>query len=301
MIKSVTVTNYLDQSITLELTRPELSGFIITNIDGLGPVNATINTTELATTDGALFNSARISTRNIVLSVRYLGTLIEDVRQLSYKYFPVKKKVNLVIETDNRSLSIDGYVESNEPNIFSKEESADISIVCAFPYFNAANHVQTTIFSGVEPQFEFPFSNESLTEPLLNMGEIITLEYNNIEYDGDVETGMTISIHATGTVTGLSIYNVDTRESMKIDTDKLEALTGDVIIASDDIIICTEKGNKSVTLIRDGESINILNCLDKGSVWFQLSKGDNIIGYTAETGTSNLQFKIENKVLYEGI
>lgn len=301
MIKSVTVTNHLDQSLTMELTRPELSGFIITKIDGLGPVNATINTTDMATTDGALYNSARVSTRNIVLSVRYLGTLIEDIRQLSYKYFPVKKKVNLVIETDNRSLSIDGYVESNEPDIFSQEESADISIVCAFPYFNAANHVQTTVFSGVEPQFEFPFSNESLTQPMLNMGEILTLEYNTVQYTGDVETGMTISIHATGTVTGLSIYNVDTRETMKIDTDKLEALTGDVIIARDDIIICTEKGNKSVTLIRDGESINILNCLDKGSNWFQLSKGDNVFGYTAESGTSNLQFKIENKVLYEGV
>ena len=136
MIKSVTVTNYLNQSITLELTRPELSGFIITSIDGLGPVNATINTTDIATTDGALFNSARVSTRNIVLSVRYLGTVIEDIRQLSYKYFPVKKKVNLVIETDNRSLEIEGYVESNEPDIFSKEESAAISIVCAFPFFN---------------------------------------------------------------------------------------------------------------------------------------------------------------------
>lgn len=301
MIKSVTVTNYLNQSITLELTRPELSGFIITSIDGLGPVNATINTTDMATTDGALFNSARVSTRNIVLSVRYLGTFIEDVRQLSYKYFPVKKKVNLVIETDNRSLEIEGYVESNEPDIFSKEESAAISIVCAFPFFNSANYVQTTMFSGIEAEFEFPFSNESLTDPLLNMGEILNLQYNTVNYLGDVEVGMTITIHAVGPASNLSIYNTDTNEVMTIDTSKLKALTGNEIIASDDIIICTEKGKKSVTLIREGKSINILNCIDKNSSWFQLYKGDNVFAYSAESGTTNLQFKIENKVLYEGV
>lgn len=301
MIKSVTVTNYLNQSITLELTRPELSGFIITSIDGLGPVNATINTTDIATTDGALFNSARVSTRNIVLSVRYLGTVIEDIRQLSYKYFPVKKKVNLVIETDNRSLEIEGYVESNEPDIFSKEESAAISIVCAFPFFNDSKHSQTTVFSGLEPKFEFPFSNESLTDNLIIMGELINLQYNNINYTGDIEVGMTIYIHALGPVSNLTIFKTNTREFLKINTDKLKKLTGEEIISSDDIIINTEKGNKYITLIRNGENINILNCIDKGSTWFQLSKGDNTIAYTADEGTTNLQFKINNKILYEGV
>jgi hypothetical protein len=88
---------------------------------------------------------------------------------------------------------------------------------------------------------------------------------------------------------------------MKINTDKLLALTGSVIIAGDDIIISTVKGNKYITLLRDGVYINILNCLDKNVDWLQLSKGDNVFAFTAETGNAVLQFRIENQTVYEGV
>ena len=60
MIKSVTITNHLDESIKLDLFNPEESGFIIKNIEGLGPVKANINFKELATNDGSIDNSTRL-------------------------------------------------------------------------------------------------------------------------------------------------------------------------------------------------------------------------------------------------
>lgn len=304
MIKSITVTNYLGDTLKMELSRPQLSGFIITAITGLGPGKSNINTTEISTNDGSLYNSSRVPNRNIVISLRYLGNdSIEDVRQMSYKYFPIKKKLRLLIETDNRLAEIDGYVESNEPEIFSKEEGADISIICPYPFFYSADGdgMQTTVFSGVEPLFEFPFSNESLSDPLLEMGEIHNRTDNVVIYNGDVETGIIITIHAMGEASGITIYNTLTRETMEIDTDKIATLTGSGIIAGDDIIISTVKGDKYAKLIRAGDEINILNCMDKNTDWFQLSKGDNVFVYTAETGTTNLQFKIENRLVYEGV
>ena len=88
---------------------------------------------------------------------------------------------------------------------------------------------------------------------------------------------------------------------MTIDTVKLEKLTGRGLIAGDDIIINTLKGEKSITLVRSGVSYNILNCLDKNTDWFTLVKGDNIFAFTADSGVTNLQFRIENKVIYEGV
>ena len=88
---------------------------------------------------------------------------------------------------------------------------------------------------------------------------------------------------------------------MKINTAKLETLTGKGLSAGDDIVISTYKGSKSITLIRNGVFYNILNCLDKNAVWFTLAKGDNIFTFSAETGITNLQFSIENKIVYEGI
>lgn len=307
MIKSFTITNYLGDSMKLELGRPEQSGFLIKSVSGLGPSKANINTMEVSTNDGSLFNSARLSQRNIVFELIFVETIkretIEDIRQKSYKYFPLKKNLDLYIETDNRIVKTTGYVESNEPNIFSSQEGTHISIICPDPYLYSAGEDgnTTTVFYGIESVFEFPFSNESLTEPLIVFGTIQNKTENVITYRGDSEIGITIRIHAIGEVSNVVIYNIGTRERMGIDTAKLETLTGSGIVASDDIIIITSKGDKSITLIRGGKSTNILNCLDKGTDWFSLAKGDNIFAFTAETGVTNLQFRIENKVIYEGV
>lgn len=304
MIHSITVTNYLGDSIVLELARPEQSGFIVKSVEGLGPAKGNVNTVEVSTNDGGVFNSARLSIRNPVLDLVFLETnteTIEDIRHKSYKYFPVKKKVKLLIETDNRVSEIEGYVEHNEPAIFSNQEGCQISIICPYPYFYSAGESNITIFSGIEPLFEFPFENESLVTDLLEMGEVQNSAEQVITYNGDAEIGVTIIIYAVGDASNVTIYNAGTREVMRIDTDKLAALTGDGIVAGDEITIKTTKGDKSITLLRDGVTTNILNCLDKNADWFQLVKGDNVFVYTAETGNSNLQFRIENRVIYEGV
>lgn len=307
MIYSFAVTNYLGDRIKLELGKPEVSGFLIKSVTGLGPAKANVNTTEVSTNDGSLFNSARLSQRNIVFDIVFVNTVygetIEDIRQKSYKYFPLKKSVEIIIETDNRYVKTTGYVESNEPNIFSSQEGTQISIICPDPYFYSAGEDgnNVTNFYSIDPMFEFPFSNESLEEPLLVFGEIQIKTEGVITYHGDSEIGVMIYIHAIGPATDISIYNTETREVMKINTTKISSLTGKGIVASDDIVINTAKGEKSITLIREGVSYNILNCLDKNTDWFTLAKGDNIFAFTAESGVTNLQFRIENKVIYEGV
>lgn len=304
MIKSITVTNYLGDSIKMELARPEKSGFAITSVTGIGPGKADINMTELATNDGANFNSARLRSRNIMLSIKYLWTdSIEEARHRSYKYFPIKKKVKLLFETDTRSAEIEGYVESNDPSIFSKAGGTDISIVCPDPFFYSAglDGIKSTIFSGIEAAFEFPFANESLLVPMLEFSVMQVTTFKSVIYDGDADVGVTISIHANGPASGIRIYNTGTREQMGIDDNRIKALTGTGLSSGDEIVICTVKGKKSVTLIRDGARINILNCISRNADWFQISKGDNVFAYTAETGADLLQFTITNQVVYEGV
>lgn len=307
MIYSFTITNYLGDTIKLTLREPALSGFLIKSVTGLGPVKANINTTEVATNDGSKFNSARLTQRNIVFQMVFVDTVygesIEDIRQKSYKYFPTKKNVDIIIETDNRYVKTTGYVESNEPNIFSSQEGAQISIICPDPYFYTAgdNGDIVTEFYSIAPMFEFPFSNESLTDPMIVFSEIQSRAAGVITYYGDTEIGIVIRIHALGEATNIAIYNTDTREVMRIDTDKIKKITGKGLTVSDDIIINTAKGNKSITLLREGVSYNILNCLGKNPDWFTLTKGDNVFAFTAETGITNLQFRVENKIIYEGV
>lgn len=305
MIKSVTITNYLGESVKIVLGDgdPE-HGMIIRNITGLGPPKANVSMTELATMDGSLFNSARVEKRNIVIQMLFsFAPTIEDSRQRTYRYFPIKRPLTFLIETDNRIVETVGVIELNEPDIFSKDESNQISLVCDDPYFYSAgeNGRQITVFFGIEPLFEFIFSNESLTEPLLEFGSIENETEKTVYYEGDSEIGVTITIHAIGEAGNITIYNTGTREVMKIDVGKIESMTGSGLIEGDDIIITTMRGNKTINLLRNGHYTNILNALDKESDWFTLTKGENIFAYTADFGWENLQFKIENRVIYEGV
>lgn len=314
MIKSFKVTNYVGDSITLELTRPDKTGFIVKSVDGLGPVKATVNMTQIATNDGARFNSARLDKRNIVFDLEFMELpvrkdengdvlpyeTIEDIRHKSYKFFPLKKKIKLVVETDKRIVETEGYVESNEPDIFSNKEGCRISILCPDSFFYSLGSTET-VFSGLKPMLEFPFGNESTTEPLIEMSRIETKQEHYVYYEGDVEVGVTILVHAVGEASNLNIYNATTEEHMRIDTEKLAQITGSGIIPGDTIIIETRKGCKKIRLLREGKEINILNCLDKGTKWFTLVKGDNVFVYTTDEGGSNLQFSVTNKVVYEGV
>lgn len=301
MIKTITVTNYLNESIVLELGAPEKSGLLIKSITGLGPVKADINMTNIASSDGSLYNSSRATYRNITMKLGLMfAPTIEDSRLKTYKYFPIKKKIKLTIETDNRICECYGYVESNEPDIFSKSETVNISIICPDPYFYSVNK-ELVIFYGVEKAFEFPFSNESLTDDLIEFGHVVTNTRQNIYYTGDAEVGITIIIHAIGKVTNLTIWNVSTRESMHINDDKLITITGSGIDTADDIIITTLKNSKSIQLFRNGIYTNILNCFDRNTDWFKISKGDNIFAFTSDYGNSNMEMRIEYQNAYEGV
>lgn len=302
MIKSIIVTNHNGESLKLDLFHPEESGLIVKSISGLGPPKANINSTDLATADGAIYSSARASTRNIVFNLQFMfAPTIEDVRQKTYKYFPLKKKITIEVETDNRSLSTEGYVESNEPNIFSQEESTQISIVCVDPFFRDARP-SLVQFASVLPNFEFPFSNESLTDDLIEFGKIGLDTRSTLVYTGDVDTGILITIHAMGSVSGiLNIYNIETYENIKIDLSKIKALTGSDYRSGDDIIISTVSGDKYVQVLHNGKYYNAIGIIDKLANWFQLTVGENIFNFTVTNGVENLSITFEYRNAYGGI
>lgn len=293
MVRCITATNYLGQSIRLELNKPEESGLIVQSVDGLGPVKANVNTTQWAMGDGGCFNSARVGERNIVLSLAMLfAPTVEDARLLTYQYFPVRKRIRLMVETDRRTAEIDGYVESNEPDIFSKNEAAQISIICPDPYFYDGGGYTETVFSKVEPLFEFPFSS-GLTEPSwLEMSRLKEQCSGEADYRGDVETGMLLTIHAWAAAKNIAVFNPDTRETMRIDT---------TLSPGDEFEVSTIKGTRYARLLRNGEYHNAIGCLNRDSDWFQLSPGKNTFVYSAEEGEDGLELRLKYRSAYGGV
>lgn len=301
MIKKVTVVNPKNESLIMELSNPTPSGIIIERISGLGPPKADISSFNLASIDGSIFTNSRMTERNIVMDlIMMYHPTIEDSRHKIYRYFPIKKQIKLIIETDNYTRECSGYIESNNPDIFSDRESTQISIICTDPYFYTAGEAKT-VFSGVMPRFEFPFSNESLTNSLIEFGEILLDTRATFNYDGDADTGIKINIHCMGAPGNIALYNVDTKESIKIDVEKITRITGQLVGAGDDIIISTVKKNKYVRLLRQGKETNIISCINKDADWFQLSKGPNTFTFTADSGENNLIVTFSYRTAYGGI
>lgn len=296
MIKSITALNYVGNSLVIDLGDPSTSGLLVTKITGLNPPKANINTTKFATNDGSEYNSANVAERNIVFTFRLIGTpSVEETRVNLYKHFPIKKLVTLTFETDTKNLGeiddkrvvIQGYVESNEVDIFSNKVTATVSIVCTNPYFESISEIITS-FSNVKPLFEFPFDDTDRLE----FSELLTDAIRTYYYDGEVETGFIMNIHATDYVSNITLYRMITGESMRINIT-LEPF--------DDIIISTVQNHKYVRLLRHGTYTNILNRINRDADWFLLQKGINSFGYTAESGGENLVISIQNKIVYEGI
>lgn len=310
MIKSVTAVNFKGESIKMDLFHPESSGFIIIKIDGIGPGKATVTKNDSKVYDGGTITSARLPSRNIKMEIQFLWVnSIEDVRHKSYKYFPLKKPIKLIFETDTRTVEIEGVVESNEPDIFSSEESTNISIICPDPYFYASgeNARSKTEFSGINAMFEIPsnvgYSNESLTEALTEISTLYIQSERGIMNYGEVDIGVVISIKPLAIVKGiLTISNVTLGQNMSFDLNKIKTITEQDFHLGDELVINTLRGKKSVTLVREGKNYNALSCIDTRTDWIYLTSGENTFTYYLDgEGIEDLQFSVTNSILYEGV
>lgn len=183
MIKTVTVTNYLGESLTLELSNPFDIGINVRSIEGIGPPKGNVNYTEIASGDGGQFNSARASIRNITMQLGLMPVpTVEESRHRVYKYFPLDQQVTLRFETDKRLCEITGWVEECEPDIFSDDETIDVSIVCPDPYFYSVDSQLGTVnFSGVVDEFEFPFENSPDNESQIAVMAMAAAKQNAVE------------------------------------------------------------------------------------------------------------------------
>lgn len=189
MLTKITATNI--HALTLELPFESdliaLNPFQVRNVSGLGPVKATISTLPFGSVDGESYIGSSVGKRNIILTIglnpNWIDQSIETLRALLYQYFMSKVFVNLQFFTTHLpTVEISGYVESFEPNIFSKDPEIQISIICPDPDFVA---IASTVVTG--------FVNDNI------LGGPVFGPYDH-DYIGSVPTGFTVKTEATGAV-----------------------------------------------------------------------------------------------------
>lgn len=297
MIKSIEIINGRNEHTVLVLKNPKASGLFITKVEGLDAPKGTINMVQRSRLNGSKYKGSRANARNIVFYVNYFRNnlnkdAIEGIRHQVYRMCPIGEDVDIIVTTDQREVFFNGYVETNEANIFSQQEGSQISILCEEAYGRGETDYENT-FVGVDPIFEFPFSNESLTDPLIEFGDVYTLTSKMFDYTGEVRTGFKTTVYFRENVTGFTLSNLTTKQSMKVNGS---FTSGDVLV------IDTEQGKKSVTLNGTNDIGNFYT--NSSNDWVELSSGDNYL--TIRDGSGEDVFvdtvvDIESPMLYQGV
>lgn len=174
---------------TYELTH-QPDKFIVSEVDGLGyPVN-NINISPAVNVDGGRYNSAHLNTRNIVVTVHFVGYNIETRRHELYKMLPAKSKVKVMYKCKERHVYTEGYVENIDVPIFVKHEIAQISIICPDAYWHD--------FGTIVGQTSYSLAMFKFPEGFPEQGETISVRYDNpvcrMQNRGDAAVGFTCKL-----------------------------------------------------------------------------------------------------------
>jgi len=225
-------------------------GIVIDEIEGLGPVKATLVSSSFANEDGAQFHSSRREPRNIKfkfsLEPDYINMSVEDVRDRLYSFFMPESTIQLrFFKHTGFFADIEGVVESADPEIFTDEPEMNISVMCYKPDFvvPAATPITGLTTSGVE--------------------------LRSVQYDGTVDTGIAFELRPDRPVSAFTIYHNPPDGTLRQMDFSLPMVAGDKLSVS------TVRGAKSVMHKRAGVERSVLYALSPQSPWLELVHGEN--------------------------
>ena len=279
MIESIEFLTYRQQRVVLPLRDPWGIGVAVKSVDGLSATKASINTTELALTDVAIFNGARAGMRNLKIKLAPLPMPdIETSRQRIYSWFQLKQLMTVYINTDKHRVKTEGYVEAVEADIFSKEQEINISILCPDAYWHDAD---TSIDKNLEwsreiPSFEFDFMDQP--SPSLEFSKDRGLLSATIDYEGDVETGFTmVFTFRPGAKLPITVTETFSGDQFKLTGAFLDKTyyKVDPIVGGDIVTVNSRTGRKSIIRNRGGRKDKFIAALDRNSDWLKLRPGVN--------------------------
>jgi hypothetical protein len=245
----VEVTNRRGNILTLAILEDE-NPYQIADIDGLDPVQAVLTSSSYAGTDGEAFQFAKRGARNIKIKLDLEPDFMDDtyttLRQGLYPFFMPKSEINLRFYSDTGLyVDIKGIVEECSSPLFDQDPNVDISIMCYDPDFVDPRMVTV---NGV---------TTSGTTPIV------------LNYPGNIETGVVVTLNLNRSLSGFTIYNVDEGGNI------LQLDFSGTLLDDDILVVSSLKGNKGITLTRAGVPSSYLYGRSAQSKWIELGEGLN--------------------------
>lgn len=267
-----------------------MTPFLLVDVEGAYYISNTVTISENTMSDGGSYQGSIAKVRNIVLTIRDIENHVYN-RNLLTALFKSGETGTLVFQEDDQERQIDYYVESVNSTGEYGSRTYTISLLCPDPFFYAMEDV-TVYMSAWIPNFEFIHEFTSSGEEFgYRSSERLQMIENKNASD---HIGMTIKITANGNVTNPSVVRVESNESITVGTETKPFN----MIAGDVLTITTSDNDKHVYFTRDGATTEVNQYLTEDSVFIQLMRGMNDIGYDAYSGVNSMVVEVTYRLKY---
>ena len=267
---------------------------------GLNPVPSQLQLKPLVGLDGQRYQGQKLSTRNIVLTLRINGDA-EANREELYYMFPQKDWVRFTFITDYKEVYIEGYVETVECALFTNSETMQVSILCPDPLFREykKEHVPLAYF---EYGFEFPLAIEPRIDnpdygsdaiPISGTTQVQTAIINNTT---QLDIPLEIQIQCTESGFNPTITN----NPHLRDSESIGFALPNAMSVGDEIYINTDPANLQCTYrTANNVETNIMKYLTANSSFIELRPGFNEMSYASANGNGSITITFQKR--YRGV
>ena len=294
MINKIEYEN--ERGLSIELNRD--GPLFLSSVEGFDGLSADVVGFKSAYQDGISIHKTILKDRVLTLNC-YLLIETEEQRHLLkrklYNAFNPKIKGHMKIYTDANQLRgasnlrvIQAPIFDNNYETLNTLVSFQIQLAMPLPYFEDINENRVDFGNDIGNFFFDLEIEEEGKELSIKNNSIVT----NIANMGDAESPIKVVFRAKTEIKNPSIFNVYTKEFIKINKTMQEG---------EEITVTTHKGNKRVESYLNGVTTNIFNNLDLMSTFIWLDVGDNVIRYDAETMIEQLEVYIFYTNYYLGV
>lgn len=233
---------------------------------------------------GEYLTNSTLGSRDISLTGYILADSAENMRikkRELYKLLNPLDRFVLVYNNFKLDCVAESTIKFSSKTIENNDSIAKfiISAYCPNPCFVPVHETRVNLAMW-KGNFHFPLAIPSTG---IIMGQRTPSTIVNVNNNGDISTGIILEFIAKGEVVNPSLFNVNTRQFIKLNK---------TMAAGEIIKVNTNYGEKSVVSIYGGTTENALMYWDLDSTFLQLDVGDNILRYDAETNLNNLEINV---------
>lgn len=258
----ITYINPRGDSVELSHRAP----FFLNKIEGLGDVEANIQSQKAPKQDGSTHINAVLNERFISIELAILQDYHANKQFLSRVFNPKLGEGLLIYENKGIKREIKAvseHVPTFPDNRANPHKMAMINLVCPNPFWLTEEEVEQLVVweGGLEFPLQLPtfFSQQSANKAKILLNE------------GDAETPISITFEGPAT-SPITVENKTTGEHITVKQD---------LLAGEKLEINTAFGQKRVVkVLADGTTQNAFHYITLDSAFFQLIQGNNLIDYS---------------------